>query len=87
MKKCFYNAMKHFFRVQLIQTRNSLHLTQAQMARKLFVEDRSYAALESGESCCGALTLALFLVYCCETPDIFLKELRDILDRVKQNAA
>ena len=87
MKKYFYTAMKNFFRIQVLLARDRLHLTQAQMARKLRVEDRSYAALESGESCCGALTLALFLIYCCDDPILFLKKLREVLEGVVQDAA
>lgn len=87
MKKLCLTAMKDFFRTQVILTRDRLCLTQAKMARKLFMEDRSYAALESGESGCGALTLALFLIYCCDDPILFLKKLRVALDGVTQNAA
>ena len=87
MKKHCRTAMKDFFRTQVILTRDRLRLTQSQMARKLWIEDRSYAALESGESCCGALTFALFLIYCCDDPILFLKKLRKTLEGVAQNAA
>lgn len=87
MKKHYLTAMKDFFRAQVILSRDRLCLTQAKMARKLFMEDRSYAALESGESGCSALTLALFLIYCCDDPILFLKMLRGVLEGVTQNAA
>jgi len=87
MRKQYRAALKKFFRVQLIQTRDTLHLTQAQMAKVLFIEERSYAALESGKSCCGALTLALFLIYCCQDPALFLKNLREVLEKEKRDAA
>lgn len=80
MKERYQTAMKNHFRDSLLQTRDSLHLTQAKMARKLLMEDRSYAALESGESCCGALTLALYLIYCCDDPDNFLEGLRKAME-------
>ena len=87
MKKAYTQTLKHYFRVQLIRTRGSLQLTQAKMARKLFVEDRSYSALESGESCCGALTLALFLVFCCADPTGFIEELREEFEETGKRAA
>ena len=76
MKKLYQTAMKKHFHDSLLRSRDGLHLTQAKMARKLLMEDRSYTALESGESCCGALTLALFLIYCCDDPETFLNSLR-----------
>ena len=76
MKKRYQNVMKQQFRDSLLRNRDRLDLTQAKMAKKLLLEDRSYAALESGESCCGALTLALFLIYCCDDPETFLDDLR-----------
>lgn len=72
--------MKKHFHDSLLQTRDDLHLTQAKMARRLLIEERSYAALESGKSCCGALTLALFLIYCCDDPDAFLDGLRKAME-------
>ena len=76
MKKRYQTVMKQQFRDSLLRNRDRLDLTQAKMAKKLLLEDRSYAALESGESCCGALTLALFLIYCCDDPETFLDDLR-----------
>ena len=80
MKKLYQTAMKKHFHDSLLCSRDGLHLTQAKMARKLLVEDRSYAALESGKSCCGALALALFLIYCCDAPDAFLAGLRKAME-------
>ena len=76
MKKRYQSVMKQQFRDSLLRNRERLDLTQAKMAKKLLLEDRTYAALESGESCCGALTLALFLIYCCDDPETFLDDLR-----------
>ena len=80
MKKRYKTVMQKHFRDYLLQTRGGLQLTQAKMAKMLLMEDRSYAALESGESCCGALTLALFLIYCCNDPADFLEGLRKAME-------
>ena len=80
MKKRCSDALKNFFREQLLQTRNSLHLTQRQMADDLMMAERSYAALESGESGCSALTLALFLAYFCDDPAALRTELKEVFE-------
>lgn len=87
MKTLFLTEMKNFFRTQLIQTRDALGLTQSQMAVKLHMAERSYAALESGESGCSALTLALFLAFCCDDPLAFLTKLRGVFEEVFVRAA
>ena len=71
MKKRCSSAFKDFFRTQLLQTRNTMQLTQRQMADALLIAERSYAALESGEFGCSALTMALYLAYFCEDPLCF----------------
>ena len=80
MKKRCSVALKNFFREQLLQTRNSLHLTQRQMADDLLMAERSYAALESGESGCSALTFAPFLAYFCDDPIAFRAELKEVFE-------
>lgn len=67
---------REFIYNQLLSTRSARGLTQSQMARCLRMEDRSYIDLDHGKSCCGALTLALFLIYLCEDPMLFLNKLR-----------
>lgn len=80
MKKRCSIALRNFFRARIIQTRNTLHLTQRQKADALMMAERSYAALESGESGCSALTLALFLAYFCEDPTAFCTELKEVFE-------
>jgi len=87
MKSDYRTALKNFFRVQLIQTRDVLGLTQAKMAKNLLIEDRSYVALESGDSCCSALTFVLFLVYYCPNPTEFLNKLRKELEEARSDEA
>ena len=85
MKQVYKSRIKTYIRSQFIQARDELNLTQAKMARKLLMEDRSYAAIESGESCCGTLTLVLFLVFCCKDQTACLNGLREALENVEQD--
>ncbi len=81
MRNQYTHILKNFFRSKLIITRLHLPLTQEQMAQRLYMDDRSYIALEHGKSCCGAVTLSLFLIYCCDDPVMFLSELRETFEQ------
>ena len=70
MKKRCSSAFKDFFRTQLLQTRNTMQLTQRQMADALLMAERSYAAL----------TMALYLAYFCEDPYAFRAELKEVFE-------
>ena len=48
MRKHYNNILKKFFWLKLIKSRAKLHLTQAQMSRKLIMEERSYIELDHG---------------------------------------
>ena len=61
--------------------------TQSQMADLLIMDDRSYAELDHGNSCCSALTLVLYLIYCCDDPLAFLDALQRILEALEDDAA
>ena len=87
MRKLYQDTFKKFFYNDLIKTRAKLKYTQAQMAAVLIMDDRSYVELDHGNSCCGALTLVLYLIYCCDDPAVFLAELRKALEAVMDNAA
>lgn len=80
MRKSCHKILKQCFYIHLIQTRTALGLTQAEMAEKLCMDDRSYVDLDHGKSCCSAVTLALFLIYVCQDVPGFLDELRQALD-------
>ncbi len=87
MRKHLNAILKQHFYTQLMLTRSMLGYTQAKMADQLFMDDRSYIDLDHGKSCCSALTLALFLIYCCEDSAAFLHELRKAFDESINNAA
>lgn len=63
MRKKYTEILKVYFRDSLIKTRNVKDLTQSQMAEILIMDNRSYADLNNGKSCCSALTLALYLIF------------------------
>lgn len=67
MRKTYHKILKSCFHSSLVRTRAALELTQSQMAEKLAMDDRSYINLDHGKNCCSALTLVLFLIYCCVT--------------------
>lgn len=87
MRKTYRNVLKHFFRIKLLRVRTNLEYTQTEMAEKLSMDDRSYADLEHGKSCCSAVTLALYLVYVCEDVYGFLEELRGAFENETDWAA
>lgn len=64
-----------------------MEYTQSQMASLLIMDERSYVDLDHGKSCCSALTLALFLIYCCNDPVSFLNGLREAFEKECENAA
>ena len=87
MRQQYMRILKIVFYNNLIATRTSLNWTQAQMAERLAMDDRSYIELDHGNSCCGALTLALYLVYCCEDPIVFIGELKSAFETGSNYAA
>ena len=78
MRKEYHEKLKQFFRNKLLLTRKEMNITQEQMSERLSMSLRSYSDLETGKSSCGAMTLALFLVYFCPNPKEFLSELKEL---------
>lgn len=87
MRKTYRDILKHQFHARLIRVRTALGLTQAQMAEKLSMDDRSYIDLDHGKTCCSAVTLALFLIYVCDDVTEFLEELRHAFETGFDQAA
>ena len=50
------------------------------------MDERSYIDLEHGKNGCSVVTLMLFLLYECSDVDIFLRELREILEEANDAA-
>lgn len=87
MRKIYQKALKNYFNHVLVRTRTEQMLSQSQMAEKLAMDERSYIDLDHGKSCCSAVTLALFLIYCCCDPLGFLGELKDAIEAEIDSAA
>lgn len=74
--------LKEYFRTNLIHTREKAGLTQESMAHQLLMNVRSYCSLENGTSCCGAVTLSIYLIFICEDSQKFLDELHQGMEAV-----
>lgn len=87
MRRIYRNVLKHQFHVRLVHVRTASGITQAEMAEKLSMDDRSYIDLDHGKTCCSAVTLALFLVYVCDDVPEFVEELRHAFETALNQAA
>ena len=87
MRKQYTEILKSFFHERVYSRRKELGISQEKMAEKLEMGARGYAKLDQGQICCSALTLALFLIYVCEDPVIFLQELRYAFESGSSEAA
>ena len=76
MTKACKCASRDFLMERLTQVRFEKKLTQAKFAELLMLDTRSYAAIEKGEYGCCALTLVMYLLFCCDDIDGFFDELR-----------
>lgn len=81
MRKIYHEILKRQFYDHIIHTRDEKRMTQAEMAQRLAMDDRSYIELDHGKFGCSAVTLALYLVYVCDEPQEFLGKLRREFDK------
>ena len=84
MRKFYEGILKRYFYKHLIRTRDDLAWTQAKMAKTLAMDERSYIDLDHGKSSCSALTLALYLIYCCDDPIKFLNDFKTTYEKETQ---
>lgn len=87
MREHYVKILKALFLKSLKNTRADLGITQEEMAHRLAMANRTYVYLEHGITSCGALTLALYLIYVCADAQQFLEELRAALDAYDNQAA
>lgn len=87
MRKHYIKVLKVFFHNKLFYARETLGITQEEMAHRLAMAARTYVDLDHGKTSCSALTLALFLIYVCNDPNAFLEELRDAFEATDNKAA
>lgn len=87
MRKTYQIILRGYFNQCLVQQRTKLHMTQAEMAERLAMDDRSYIDLDHGKTCCGAVTLALYIAFVCDDVQQFAEGLRHAFNTGKDNAA
>lgn len=87
MRKQYTEVLKAFFHKKVYNRRKALGISQEEMAQRLAMSCRGYAKIDNGHICCSGLTLALYLIYICEDPAEFLKELRYALENSDTEAA
>ena len=80
MRKIYQEILKEQFYNHVIHTRDEKNMTQAEMAEKLAMADRSYIELDHGKFGCSAVTLALYLCYLCDDTQGFLDQLKKDFD-------
>ena len=87
MRKHYAKVLKTFFHENIFQARCDLGLSQEDMADRLSMAWRTYIDLEHGKTSCSGVTLALFLIYICSEPVIFLEALRHAFEATDNEAA
>lgn len=87
MRQHYTEVLKVFFHQKLFHMREELGITQEEMASRLVMASRTYVDLDHGKTGCSALTLALFLIYVCADPLMFLEELRHAFEEIDDKVA
>ncbi len=87
MRTVYVEVLKTEFRNHVMIRREELNLSQAKMSELLEISERAYSDIESGKSCCSALTLALYLIYCCDDVQGFIDELKARFEKANEDAA
>ena len=82
MKNACKCAFRSFMMQRLAKVCFDSQLTQAKFAELLLLDTRSYAAIEKGEYGCCALTLMMFLLFCCRDVQGFVDEFRPVVLQV-----
>lgn len=87
MRNTYRILIGKYFCQTAFEYRTRHDLTQAKMAEKLCMDERSYIDLEHGKSGCSMVTLVLYLVFECPDVNAFVRELREILENAWESAA
>lgn len=87
MRKHYTRVLKTIFHQELFQSRVDLAITQEEMAHRLAMASRTYVDLDHGKTGCSAVTLALFLIYICADPLVFLEKLQNAFENEDSKAA
>ena len=80
MRSHHLKIFKAFFHEKLFRRRADMGISQDEMANRWEMGCRTYVDLDHGKTSCSALTLALFRIYICDDPLVFLNDLRHALE-------
>lgn len=86
IRKQLREALKTYFRCELIKTRNTLGWSQEKMANTLTISTRAYTDIESGRSCCSLSTFLIFLHECCTDRTACIDNLMAFMDTLEDEA-
>lgn len=87
MRTQYIKVMNNLFHERLSHYRDVMGISQEEMAHYLAMGCRNYVYLDHGKKGCSALTLVRFLIYICDNPICFLKELKSEFEQIDQSAA
>ena len=76
------NIARHL-RYELMKTRSSLNISQAEMASRIGITARGYRSLEAGDSCCALTTVLFFWRKCCVNKVEFIQGLEELIDSIQ----
>ena len=82
MRRAYQSALKSILHDDIIRTRDSMGLTQNQMAELLMMDVRSYVEIDHGNSLVGTLSFVLFLINCCQDPSKLLENIHEAFDKM-----
>ena len=80
MRKLYTQKLRSQFQKHILLDRDRLGISQEEMAARLAMGPRSYISLEHGQSCCGGVTLLIYLLFICKDPESFLEEMRNVIE-------
>ncbi len=83
LRKNLENKLKLYLHNEFLNCRQQNNFTQADMAKLLRMDTRSYIDLDHGKSLCGTLTFALYIATVLQTDNEKLRlcnDLTDVLD-------
>lgn len=76
MRKLYTQKLRTQFQRHILLDRDRLGISQEEMAARLSMGPRRYISLEHGRSCCGGVTLLIYLLFISTDPQSFLEEMR-----------
>lgn len=75
MRKAYQMLIREYFCRTIFEHRIQHNLTQAEMAERLCMDERSYIDLEHGKYGCSVVTLVLYMIFECPDIEKFLSDM------------